>query len=186
MGLESGRPSYETCAEQVWTFPSDLLVRRWIAAERIYCFWAARLTELTSGFYFSLWCHTPLGDNSRLSNPRPATAACCWAGFSQINTLDCVWKKRTCCKIMKSTLFQGIFCDDSGRSRDSGQVLAPHFPLRLLNMKTSHTESRSQDCVIVETLNIYGSADGCSQKCILIYIYVLWWKICWLFAQSDI
>lgn len=124
-GLESGRPSYETCVEQVWTFPSDLLVRLWIAAEWIYCFWAASLTELTSGFYFSSWCHTPLGDNSRLSNPRPATAACCWAGFSEINTLDfvCMCEKRICCKIMKSTVFQGIFCDGSGWSWESGQVL---------------------------------------------------------------
>lgn len=51
-GLQSGRPSWETCGRAGLDVPTDLLARCWIAAEGRYCFWAARLTELTARFLF--------------------------------------------------------------------------------------------------------------------------------------
>lgn len=123
--------SHSNCESWVWRAVAHLMkparskfgrfpLIYWIAAEWIYCFWAARLTELTSGFYFSSWCHTPLGDNSRRSNPRPATAACCWAGFSEINTLHfvCMCEKKNLLQ-NHEYIYKYIFCDDSG----------PTFPL---------------------------------------------------------
>ena len=48
------------------TLMALVIYKQWFVAGGTYCFWAARLTTLTSWFYFSWRCLTPISHNLRL------------------------------------------------------------------------------------------------------------------------